>query len=413
MEGVDLIEGKSRRSKFGRNSGIDKATVDTTAYTAREVTRDISPPIVALLWGRAAGRCEFEGCNRPLWKSSVTQESVNVAEKAHIYSFSAGGARGNAGVSSDELNSIDNLLLVCHDCHRTIDKEKDGGRYPVALLQRMKANHERRIETVTGIAADKKSHVLLYGANIGQHRSPLQFAKAASALFPVRYPAEERALALGTIGSPIEERSASFWQREVDNLQSLFERRVRDRLAAGEVDHLSVFALAPQPLLVLLGTLLGDIVPADVYQLHREPPGWAWPPPPPVPPFVVHEPDRISGPPALVLSLSATVTPDRIAAVLGPEVAIWMVSVGAPHNDVVKSREQLAHFRTLLRPLLDRIKAACGQAAPLHIFPASPVSLAVELGRVRMPKADMPWRIYDQVNELGGFVSALSIPTGA
>ncbi len=34
------------------------------------------------------GRCEFAGCNAPLWRSTVTQEAVNTAEKAHIYAFS-------------------------------------------------------------------------------------------------------------------------------------------------------------------------------------------------------------------------------------------------------------------------------------------------------------------------------------
>ena len=37
-----------------------------------------------------------------------------------------------------------------------------------------------------------------------------------------------------------------------------------------------MFALGPIPLLVKLGALLGDITPADVYQLHREPAGWCW-----------------------------------------------------------------------------------------------------------------------------------------
>jgi hypothetical protein len=40
------------------------------------------------------------------------------------------------------------------------------------------------------------------------------------------------------------------------------------------------------------------------------------------------------------------------------------------------------------------------------------VSFAVEFGRVRMPKAHMPMMIYDQVNDRGGFVQALSIPFG-
>jgi hypothetical protein len=116
--------------------------------------------------------------------------------------------------------------------------------------------------------------------------------------------------------------------------------------------------------------------------------------------------------PALVLALSATITKERITSVLGEDAAIWMVTIRDPHNDFTKSREQLSEFRSLMRKLLDKIKARHGQNTPLHIFPAVSVSVAVELGRIRMPKADTPWRIYDQGNLRGGFVHALDIPGG-
>src|SRR2546427_7503854 len=151
---------------------------------AHDVTRYVAPHIERMLWGKAAGRCEFAGCNKPLWKSCVTQEQVNLAQKAHIYSVSNDGPRGNREISKHQLNKLGNLMLVCHTCHRKIDAKQDGGRYPAALLQRMKAAHEQRIELVSGIAADKKSHILLYGANVGHHSSPLNYQEAAQALFP-------------------------------------------------------------------------------------------------------------------------------------------------------------------------------------------------------------------------------------
>ena len=94
----------------------------------KEVTRYISDSVQKMLWGKAAGRCEFTGCNKPLWKSSVTQEQVNIAQKAHIYSFSSDGPRGNEGVPSEQINSLSNLMLACHECHQKVDKDKDGGR---------------------------------------------------------------------------------------------------------------------------------------------------------------------------------------------------------------------------------------------------------------------------------------------
>lgn len=382
------------------------------AAEPKEVTRYVSPSVQAILWGRAAGRCEFAGCNQPLWRSPVTQEPVSIAQKAHIYSFSSDGPRGNAGIDASELNGLDNLFLVCPGCHLKIDNAPDGGRYTVAVVQGMKSRHERRVEIVTGIDPTRRSHILLYGANIGDHSSPRLMTEAASAIFPDRYPAEATPITLGTLDNPTTDRNADFWRSEATHLRSHFQRRVGERLTAGEIEHLSVFALAPQPLLVLLGTLLADITPADVYQRHREPPSWVWPATATTPDFVVEQPADSFGPPALVLALSATITRDRVEAVLGANVCVWQVTVAAPHNDLTKSREQLGRFRTLLRDTLNRIKAAHGQNTPLHIFPAVSVAMAVELGRTRMPKADTPWLVYDQVNARGGFVHALTIPEG-
>jgi hypothetical protein len=68
--------------------------------------------------------------------------------------------------------------------------------------------------------------------------------------------------------SEVEE--AVFWDSARANLEADYAQ-VRRRTKSGEMNHFSVFALAAQPLLIRLGALLGDIVRAEVYQLHREP----------------------------------------------------------------------------------------------------------------------------------------------
>lgn len=377
-----------------------------------EVTksRDIKDTTRWLIWGRAAGRCEFSGCNRQLSKSPVTQEQVNIAEAAHIYAFSSEGPRGNAGIDVEKLNDVDNLMLACHDCHKTMDQDEGGVRYSVELLRRWKAEHERRIELVTGIDPKKNSHVVLFGAGIGEHNKPLNFTEAAHALFPDWYPAEGRPIALDIVDGIEKDSTPDYWPTQRKNLEAKFRLRVKERIDRGEIEHLSVFGLAPQPLLILLGTLLIDLIPAEVYQRHREPKAtWDWPTAAPKLNFQMAEPSSFEGAPALVLALSATVADDRITSVL-PGAAIWKVTVPQPSNDLIKSREQLSEFRTQMRTLLDQIKARHGQNTPLHIFPAAGVSPSIELGRIRMPKADMPWKIYDQNNALGGFVLALEVP---
>ena len=71
--------------------------------------------------------------------------------------------------------------------------------------------------------------------------------------------------------------------------------------------------------------------------------------------------------------------------------------------------EDLAEFRRLVRSALNSIKETYGESTLIQLFPALPVSAAVEVGRVWMPKADLPLNIYDQNRRLGGFVHALQI----
>lgn len=376
----------------------------------KKSSRDISDATRFMLWGRAAGRCQFSGCNKPLWKHPLTQEPVNIGQAAHIYSFSPDGPRGNEGIDDVDLNFFENLLLTCHACHKTIDGHQDaGGRYSVELLQKWKADHEARIERVTEIDPANQSHVVLYGKGIGDVDAPLRYDLAANALFPLRFPAEKPPIELGTGTSDWTERDERFWEIENTELERKYERLLRNRLSSGEISHLSVFALAPMPLLIRLGTLLTDIHEVDVYQLHRKPKGWHWPETNQQIDLQVEKPKSFDGPPALVIALSAPISDARIQQTLGPSTSIWRLTIPEPFQDCIRSKADLDYFYLTARRLLNEIHSAQGDAAPLSIFPAAPVSSMVELGRCRQPKADPNWIIYDHVNDRDGFVEAIRI----
>ena len=59
--------------------------------------------------------------------------------------------------------------------------------------------------------------------------------------------------------------------------------------------------------------------------------------------------------------------------------------------------------------MFDQIKARYSGDTPLNMFPAMPIATAIELGRVWMPKADMPLIIYDENKAKNGFFKALEI----
>ena len=79
-----------------------------------------------------------------------------------------------------------------------------------------------------------------------------------------------------------------------------------------------------------------------------------------------------------------------------------------PHNDILRHPGDQVAFRQRIRFLLDRIKAAQGEDQIIHVFPAMPASLAVDLGRVWMPKADLAMTIYDN-NRAAGFMPTITL----
>jgi SMODS-associated and fused to various effectors sensor domain len=359
------------------------------------------------LWGKAAGRCQYEGCNKPLWIDGLTKAEFNISYIAHIIADVPGGPRGDAILSEQLRADISNLMLMCDEHHRLIDKTDIAG-HPVGRLKAMKESHEKRIELLSSIMNDKRSHVLLYGAKIGEQHAPLSLEKAAVAMVPAFFPADFRPIELSLKNSSFADHEDDYWRIEQTHLIRQFDDLVRARLAMSEIKRFSVFAFAPIPLLVKLGALLSDIPEAEVYQLHREPPDWVWQADFDNE-FIRERPAKANGVPALVLSLSATIVDERIFSVLKDEHSIWKLTLTNPGNDFMKSREQLSVFRKVFRELLDEIKALHGQSTCIHIFPAVPVSVAVEIGRVWSPKADVPLVVYDQNRKAGGFTPALTI----
>jgi len=360
------------------------------------------------LWGKASGRCEYEGCNKPLWLDFLTKAEFNTAYIAHIIADQPDGPRGDTKLSKKLKNDISNLMLMCDEHHRLIDKEDVQG-HPVERLREMKRKHENRIEILTSICEDKQSHILLYGANVGRQNAPLSYEKASVAMVPERYPAETRPIELSLKNSSFQDHEEKYWEIEKEHLRRQYESKVLPRLASGNVRHFSIFAIAPQPLLMEFGRLLSDIPAADVYQLHREPPDWKWQKHPAGFEYTVIEPNTFKSSPVLNLSLSATINNARISRVLNEPHSIWMMTIKHPNNDFLKSRQQLRMFRTELRKLLDRIKAKHGESAVIHLFPTVPVSIAVEIGRIWMPKADLPIKVYEQNRDMGGFTPVLTL----
>lgn len=373
-------------------------------------TNGVSPRVRNAIWARAAGRCMFPGCNRDLTADLISGlEARNFGFIAHIVADIPGGPRGDPVRSPALCNDPCNLMLLCGLHHKVIDVDQ-AGDFPESRLLAIKADHERRIVIATEVDGDRASHILRYAANIGDHESPVAYEQMSLAMLPHRYPATGRqTLDLEMLGCTIQDHEPAYWVFHRENLERQFAAKVRCRIESREVRHLSVFGLAPQPLLIELGRLLGDIVATDVRQLHREPKGWGWADDEAPLKFFVQEPQTAkNGPIALKLAVSAPVDDIRIRHILGADAEIWSLSIPQPGNDVVRRREDLAAFRKAMRSVYRDIKNRYGDGKLISIFPVLPASLAVEVGRVWMPKADLGLKLFDQVRGRG-FVEAFTI----
>lgn len=360
-----------------------------------------------LLWVRAGGKCQYEGCNCDLSQDIVTKRNFNAAYIAHIVADVPGGPRGCAVRSPLLGDDISNLMLLCDAHHRLVDKIDVAG-HPEERLTAMKKLHEDRIARLTAMSPSMHSHMVVYKANVGQHTPVLTYETLRDHLLPTHYPAQDTVVDLSLTNSPQRDRDDVFWQTERYVLEKHFSEKLKQRIQKQEITHLSLFAFAPIPLLIRLGTLLNDIQHIRVHQPVRNPKTWRLAS---IGDQLEYRTSQVLGNNpvvALNISLSATITTDRIENVLGHDINIYTITIDQPFNDFLKTENHLEEFSKSVRLLFNKIKIEHG-LVPLHIFPAMPIATAIELGRVWMPKADMPLYIYDENTAIGGFNKVLEI----
>lgn len=361
-----------------------------------------------LLLIKSGGRCQYKGCNESLYQDLITKRNFNTAYIAHIVADEPKGPRGDAIRSKPLSQKLENLMLMCDKHHRLIDKIDVVG-HPEKLLLEWKKEHENRIEIVTAINPNHHSHIVTYKANIGQHSPSFDFQYLANYLLPNFYPATTATIDLGAVDSPLRDKDSVFWESEFKILEEHYNNRLRDLLMKNQVSHISLFAFAPMPLLIKLGTLLNDIQNVDIHQPIRTPKTWNLSNDIIQTKFEIIEPEEFTDVVALNISLSADINNDRITSVLGSKCSIYTLKIDKPFVDFLQSKHQLNEFSKTARIMFNQIKSKYNSTTSLNIFPAMPIATAIELGRCWMPKADMPMVIYDENKLNSGFFKTIEI----
>ena len=360
------------------------------------------------LWFNAHGRCELAGCNKRLDINGITMDKCDISNYAHIIGDSPNGPRGNKVLSKALAKDVSNLILLCPECHKLVDNEGEQ-KYSVDILRAMKKEHEDRIWRVTGINPEKKSLVVAYGPKIGKDTPYFNKDVLFNTIFPDNYPVDPEPVEIQMNNSVMHDGEPEYWRAEVRQIEHKCLEKVFTRLNDGIASSISLFPLGPQPLLVKLGTVLNDKYKVTVFQKHRIPDTWRWLDEESNNDIKLIEPTDKTKCPVLVIALSSNAIRERIIQRIGESSSIWCITCDTPGNDMMRKRSQLEEFNRVARMTMDAIKSAHPDSCNLSIYMAAPASCAVELGRIRMAKADMPWILYDYRNDKDEDVETITI----
>lgn len=353
-------------------------------------SRNIRVAAQYALWGASAGMCEFEGCSERLFSHHVTKEKVNLAERAHIYAFSEGGKRYSNKVAKEEINNFENLMLLCPNCHKLIDDEKTN--YSAERLIRMKKEHEKRIRTLTSIKPDKKSEIVIYNANIGNGSICIKDHDAQNSIQPERHPAQEDSIKLSS-DVRMRDYTEEYWSpmsQELKDNFNIYEKRLRDK-------HISLFAVAPQPLLFQLGTLLNRNYDVDVRQpQNNEISQWRWPEKEQTIELslLTVSAIQIHNQAAITFEITCQLSEDELKSVFSDH-HIYRIVAKEPNSTAIKSPKDLEAVMKLYRKTLGIIRKESGKDVNVALLPIAPASVSIQAGRHLM-KGDPKITVYDR-----------------
>lgn len=367
--------------------------------------RYIPANIKAVLMGMCGGKCEFRGCEENVLAESLTKKSGIYSNFAHIIADSENGPRGDKELSLKLAKDKENIMVLCFKHHKLIDENEE--EYTVEVLKQMKSEHEKYISELMKVHKCNKVMAIKYTSSISDRIPTINDIEILSSI------TKQNMYCIGDIidlrgNTYIEKNDENFFRIESQNLKESFQQCIKPLQKKEKNLPIFLYAIAPQPLLIYLGSLFSDISNIEVQQLQREPKN-EW---------LLSEienkdfeifltiPEKKFSKVALNISITANIDNKRIREALGEECDIIKLESNIHGNDIIKSKNQLEKYRKKIRQAFERIKDIYGRNCEINIFPATPVSIAIETGRCWMKKAQPNLIIFDEKN---GFKKTLEI----
>jgi len=362
-----------------------------------KVKRKIDPAVRVLLFAVAAGRCEV--CNKSVIKDLFTNKDIIWGEIAHIYAFHEGGARAKKDKLHD--NDIRNLLLACPDCHEKIDKNGLAKYYSPEYLKRAKIEHEQRVRTATSFGNNRQTKILKMLANISNEIVKVGDGDIVNALMSEKLcPCEDKFeeidyTSVSGLGN------GAYWRSKMQEIEQKLNKFHSD-LERNKIDHVSIFAIGPIPLLICLGWKLNNKVKTKIFQRHRDGESWAWNKGTAIAKYdfrIVNKGKRVEKV-ALLLSLSGSIDKNLLPEAVKKDYYVYELSVKpTPNYNFLRTEKDLFNFEKEYTTAVSFIKSKHKGLKSIELFPAIPAPVAVVCGRSLNKNADPSLKIFNSFNK--------------
>ena len=110
-----------------------------------KLSRSYSIKTLKVLFALSGNQCAYPECTNNLIEQATKESDVLVTGHiCHIYAVSEDGPRGKSGLTNKELNSPENLILLCRNHHAIVDGQYQT--YPADMLREWKRSHELKMQ---------------------------------------------------------------------------------------------------------------------------------------------------------------------------------------------------------------------------------------------------------------------------
>lgn len=393
---------------------MTEAVSEVAARDTKVRRKYVSESTRIRIWAKAAGRCVL--CATYLLDGADSfWHAIPVGQTAHIIGAGSGmnAPRGESDLDANARAFEENLLLLCYSCHKRIDDKVYRDKYTVDFLTQKKQLHERRVREVTDFAILRPTSVVTVSADIRGTAAPVSLSQVAEALRPEGYTGlgDDTRNGAFTLHLPGNSNDGWAWDAHRTELDRL-TARVAEAVTAGDIETISVFALAPIPSLVYLGSKLDDKTETRLFRRKRvdDVTAWAWADGIQTPKFDV---TRISSPtPAneatVIVELTSPVKESRLPSGLTSLPRVIISPTGQkPHPELISTRAALEEFGRAWREALARIEDDFPDVRMLHLIASVPAPAAISMGRYRMRTAQPRMVVYQLTDE--GYETAMEV----